>query len=188
MLYEVITRLRQYFRAGGPVSGSRRRYRTCFKYENTTPRSHVVASELMKFDIDFARINRAMFDLKSKARILVEHAVTKSMEFFFDDRCSMIAITSDLIDSTGIQPAEFDGLTSITLQVEGVMVGILVKQRAENSFKISIRTTEDIDASALCQKFGGGGHIRAAGCQIDGTLSEVKEMLLNSVKEALGVK
>lgn len=158
----------------------------CFKYENTTPRSHVVASELMKFDIDFARVNRAMFDLKSKGRIMVEQVVSKNMEFFFDDRCSMITITSDLIASTGIAPADFEGLTSITLQVEGVKIGLLVKQRFENSFKVSVRTTDEVDACAFCANFGGGGHIRAAGCEILGTLEEVKAKLLNAVKEALG--
>lgn len=158
----------------------------CFKYENTTPRSHVVASELMKFDIDFARVNRAMFDLKSKGRIMVEQVVSKNMEFFFDDRCSMITITSDLIASTGIAPADFEGLTSITLQVEGVKIGLLVKQRFENSFKVSVRTTDEVDACAFCVNFGGGGHIRAAGCEILGTLEEVKAKLLNAVKEALG--
>jgi len=159
----------------------------CFKYENTTPRSHIVASELMKFDIDFARVNREMFDLKSKGRIMVEQAVSKNMEFFFDDRCSMITITSDLISSSGIAPADFEGLTSITLQVEGVKIGLLVKERFKNSYKISVRTTDEIDACAFCAKFGGGGHIRAAGCEIKGTLEEVKASLMSAVKEAIGV-
>jgi len=160
----------------------------CFKYENTTTRSHIIASELMKYNIDYARVNRAMFDLKSKGRIMVERAVSKSMEFFFDDRCSMIVITSDLINSSGINPADFEGLTSITLQVEGVQIGFLVKQRNDNHFKVSVRTTDEIDASAFCGKYGGGGHVRAAGCEIKGTLQEVKAMILDSVKELLGAQ
>lgn len=160
----------------------------CFKYENTTPRTHVVASELMSYDIHFEAINRLMFDIKSKGRILVEQAVSKSMEFFYDDRCSMIIITSDLISESGILPADYEGLTSITLQVEGVQIGMLVKQRRENSFKISVRTTDAIDACAFCAQFGGGGHVRAAGCEITGTLREVKEKLLNAVEEVLKSK
>ena len=61
----------------------------------------------------------------------------------------MIVITTDLINASGIEASEFEGLTSITLQVEGVQIGILVKQRSENRYKISVRTTEEIDACAF---------------------------------------
>ena len=97
----------------------------------------------------------------------------------------MIVITTDLINASGIEASEFEGLTSITLQVEGVQIGILVKQRSENRYKISVRTTEEIDACAFCNQFGGGGHVRAAGCELTGTLQEVKDKLINAVKEFL---
>lgn len=158
----------------------------CFKYENTTPRTHIVASELMQYDFNFSKINRQMFDLKSKGRQMVEQVATNKMEFFFDDRCSMIIITSDLIESSGIEAAEYEGIASLTLQVEGVMIGLLVKQRDEKRFKISVRTTEDIDACAFCAQFGGGGHVRAAGCEIEGTLDEVKDKLLDALREVFG--
>ncbi len=157
----------------------------CFKYQNTTPRTHIIASELMKYDIDFARVNRLMFDLKSKGRIMVEQVVTSNMEFYCEDQCSMIVITTDLIKSSGIESSEFEGLTSITLQIEGVQIGLLVKQRDEDTFKISVRTTDEIDACAFCTQFGGGGHVRAAGCEIKGTLDEVKSKLINAVKGVL---
>lgn len=157
----------------------------CFKYQNTTPRTHIIASELMKYDIDFARVNRLMFDLKSKGRIMVEQVVTSNMEFYCEDQCSMIVITTDLIKSSGIESSEFEGLTSITLQIEGVQIGLLVKQRDEDTFKISVRTTDEIDACVFCNQFGGGGHVRAAGCEIKGTLDEVKSKLINAVEGVL---
>lgn len=158
----------------------------CFKYENTTPETHEAAAELMRCGVEYAKINRAMFDVKSKGRLLVEQAAAQSMEYFFDDRCSMIVITTALIASSGISPADFDGLTAITLQAEGVQVGLLVKERFENCYKVSVRTTDEIDASAICSAFGGGGHVRAAGCEINGSLSEVKDKLLTACKAALG--
>ncbi len=157
----------------------------CFKYENTTPRTHIVASQLMAYDIDFAKVNRLMFDIKSKGRMLVEQAVTSNMQYYFDDRCTMITVTTELINSTGIAAADYEGLTSITLQVEGVKIGLLVKQRNEKSFKVSVRTTDDINACDFCTQFGGGGHIRAAGCEISGTLEEVREKLLKAVEGVL---
>ena len=155
----------------------------CFKFENTTSAAHTACAELMKFGIDFASINRKMFDVKSRARIKIEQAVTNGMEYHFDGRCAIIAISTDMMKESGIEPAEFEGLASIPLQVEGVEMGITIKQRHENVYKISVRTVETIDASRFCQKFGGGGHIRAAGCEIEGSFDEVKELLIKTAAE-----
>lgn len=159
----------------------------CFKYENTTARTHIIASKLMAYNINHAKINRLMFDVKSKGRMAVEKQVLKHMEFFFEDRCSVMTITTKLIKESGIDEAEFEGLTSMTLQLESVDIGVLIKQRDENKYKVSIRTTDKIDASKFCQQFGGGGHIRAAGCLIEGSLDEVKEKLLNAIEGVLKV-
>ncbi|NLZ46292.1 MAG: bifunctional oligoribonuclease/PAP phosphatase NrnA [Clostridiales bacterium] len=154
----------------------------CFKFENTTPAAHIACAELMKYNIDFAIINRKMFDVKSRARIEVEQTVTNNMEYYFDDRCAIITITTNLMNESGMSPSEFEGLASVPLQVEGVEIGITIKQRHEAVFKLSVRTTENIDASKFCNKFGGGGHIRAAGCEIKGTLEEVKRLVISEVE------
>ena len=157
----------------------------CFKDENTTPKAHMAAAELMQYNINFSQINRKMFDIKSKQRLKVEEMMISEMEYYFDDRCSMICLTSQMMQESGAEPAEFDGLASIPLTVEGVVIGITIKQRHENVFKLSVRTTEEMDASTFCCKFGGGGHIRAAGCEIEGTLEEVKQKVIAAVGEAL---
>ena len=157
----------------------------CFKYENTTPETHLAAAELMAYDIDFANVNRKMFDVKSKGRIKIEQIVTGSMEYHINDKCAIISITTELMESCGVDQAEFDGLASIPLSAEGVVLGITIKQRHENVFKVSVRTTDEMDASAFCNYFGGGGHIRAAGCEIKGTLEEVRAKLLERAKQVL---
>lgn len=159
----------------------------CFKFENTTPRAHIAAAELMTYNINFAAINRRMFDVKSQGRLLVERTVMSNMEYCFDGRCAIILLTRELIESCGVEEAEFDGLASLPLQVEGVKIGITIKQRHEEVFKLSVRTTEDIDASAFCQHFNGGGHIRAAGCEIHGKLDYVRNVVIEQVGKALGL-
>lgn len=153
----------------------------CFKYENTTPEAHLAAAELMQRNIGYAVINRKMFDVKSRGRLAAELFAIENMEFCRDDICAMIVLTTAMMESCGIEPAEFEGMASIPLSVEGVEIGITVKQRHEKVYKLSVRTTEKIDASAFCRQFGGGGHIRAAGCEIQGTLEEVKEKVLAAV-------
>lgn len=158
----------------------------CFKYENTTPEAHMAAAELMQYDINFSSINRMMFDVKSKGRLTAEIMAIQQMEYFFEDKCAMIVLTTEMMNSCGVEPAEFEGMASIPLTTEGVQIGITVKQRHEQVYKLSVRTTEELDASAFCKSFGGGGHIRAAGCEIQGTLEQVKAKVLDAVKELLG--
>ncbi len=161
----------------------------CFKYENTTPEAHRISAELMELGIDFTTINRKMFDVKSKARLRIEQSVARHMEYYFDDRCSLIVLTKEMMEEAGVEASEFEGLASIPLSVEGVLIGITIKQRHENVYKISVRTTEAVDASAFCKNFGGGGHIRAAGCEIHAPLAEVRSMLLMQAdKELNGTK
>ncbi|MBQ1538773.1 MAG: bifunctional oligoribonuclease/PAP phosphatase NrnA [Ruminococcus sp.] len=159
----------------------------CFKFSNTIPEAHIAAAELMAYDIDFVNVNRRMFDIKSKGRMIVESAVTNEMEHYFGGKCTMICVTRALIEKTGVDIAEFDGLASIPLQVQGAVIGVTLREhRDREGFKLSVRTTEEADASAFCRQFGGGGHIRAAGCEIEGGLEEVKAKVLKAVGEMLG--
>ena len=157
----------------------------CFKFENTTPKAHMAAADLMRYGFNFSKINRKMFDIKSKERLKVEQMMIAEMEYFFEDRCSVICLTTQMMNESGVEPAEFDGLAAIPLSVDGVIVGITIKQRHENVYKLSVRTTDEMDASEFCSRFGGGGHIRAAGCEIEGTLEEVKSRVLDAVRETL---
>lgn len=151
----------------------------CFKYENTTQKAHLAAAELIGMGVDFSAINRKMFDLKSQSRIMVEQIATSNIEYYFGGKLSMIVITKELVVKSGAEDSEFDGIAAIPISVEGVKMGITVKQRGSHTYKLSVRTTDEIDASQFCKSFGGGGHIRAAGCEIHGDLDDVRNQILS---------
>ncbi len=158
----------------------------CFRFENTTARAHAIAGELMSYDIPYAAVNRELFDIKSKARIKAEQIVINNMETYLDDKCAIIAVTSDTVSETGLAKEDFEGMASIPMQIEGVEVGVTIKEKEHNKFKVSMRSTEKADVSDICSKLGGGGHIRAAGCTVEGDLSQVKMKILSVVAPALG--
>lgn len=159
----------------------------CFKYSNTTAETHRIASELMKTGIDAAEINRVMFETKSRARVEIERLALDSMEFHFDDRCAMITITKAMRAQSGCKDDDLEGITSLSRTVEGVIVGVTVREKANGRYKISMRTHAPIDASVICGKLGGGGHARAAGCELDGPLTAAKAQLLREIGQALGI-
>lgn len=157
----------------------------CFKYGNTTVRTHEIAASLISHKIDFAMINHLMFDLKTKNRLIAEKKIIDSMEFFLKDMCCMVILTKNLMDDAGVSEEEFDGLSNLPRQVEGVHVGITIKERDENYYKISMRSSDIVNVSEVCQTLGGGGHARAAGCQISATLEDTKKIVLAAVEKAL---
>lgn len=159
----------------------------CFKFSNTNPETHIFTAELMREfpDIRYDLINREMFDVKSAGRIRAEIAMLSNMEYFLDDRCTIIWATLELCHANGVDERDMEGLANLPLQPDGVEIGITVKEREPGVYKVSMRSAKDVNVSELCQKLGGGGHVKAAGCTMTGTPDEVRERLLEIVSGAL---
>ncbi len=159
----------------------------CFKFDNTTPETHIYTAELMREfpDIRYGKINRAMFDVKSPSRMRAEMIMMGQMEYYLDGRCAMICVTQALLAETGMDENDTEGLTNLPTQPEGVEVGITMREKATGGYKISLRSANDVNVSAICQTLGGGGHVKAAGCFVKGELAEVKAKVLAAVEKGL---
>ncbi len=157
----------------------------CFKYSNVTAKTHTIAAMLYDYNIDTAEINRLMFDTKSKRLLNLEKMVLDAAEFHFDDKCVILPVTADMQEATGCSGTELESIAVISRSVEGVKVGVTLKQTADEEFKVSLRTYEPFDASAICRVLGGGGHKGAAGATVNGNLGQVKELVLSAVNKAL---
>ena len=154
----------------------------CFMFENTSPAAHRAAAALREAGAEAAYINREMFQVKSRGRIFAEQRAIGEMKFARDGKIALITITNSLIDSCCIDRADLDGFAGIPLTVEGVEIGITLKQQPEGVFKASVRTVS-ADASAIAQRFGGGGHIRAAGCTLNDNREESERMITEAAAE-----
>lgn len=159
----------------------------CFKFDNTTPETHLsVAGIMQEFpQIRYDLINREMFDVKSPARIRAEIILLQQMEYYLDGKCTMLWATLDLCQEQQVDTSELEGLTALSLQPEGVEVGITIREQKPGVYKVSMRSAKDANVSAICQNFGGGGHIKAAGCLLRGNRAELTEKLLKAVEQAL---
>jgi phosphoesterase RecJ-like protein len=159
----------------------------CFRYPATTPETHRIAGQLMDTGISYAFINRQVFEMKSKQRIAVENYAMSHMEYYLDEKCAFVAITHDMFSEMGITDEDLEGLAPLTTELETVEVGILVKEKDEGKFRISLRSVKNTDVSAICAKFGGGGHFFASGCTLDGSLPDVRMKLLKAVASQMGI-
>ena len=155
----------------------------CFKFSNTSVQSHLIAAKLMEHGTDYEFINKLMFETKSLARIEMERMVLNGLELYYNNRCAIIHYDDEMLRKTGVNESELDGLAAMTRQIEGVELGLLIKEKKGEGYKVSVRTGASIDASELCRQFGGGGHARAAGCTIHNDFETVKQKLLQASKK-----
>lgn len=158
----------------------------CFKYSNTSPQTHVYAAELMKLGADIVPINYAMFDMKSQGRLKLEQTVLSKIRYYDAGKIAVIDVTQELIDSIeGIDSEDVGALAAIPRQIEGVDIGICIKEKKPGLFKASLRSSENADVAAIAQQFGGGGHARAAGCAFECSLEEAERQLVWACAKAL---
>lgn len=157
----------------------------CFKYQNVKAKTHKVAAALYEYNIKADEINRIMFDTKSRRLLELEHMVIDAAEFHFDGRCMILSVTSEMQEKTGCSGPELETMAVLSRSVEGVICGVTIKQTDAETFKLSFRTYDPLNASDICMELGGGGHKGAAGATLTGTLDEVKEKILAAVGKAM---
>ena len=149
----------------------------CFRFVNTTVRTFEIAAKLAAKGAATFKIVQIFFETKTKTYAALERLALADMRFYFNERCAVICVTRDMYEKTGSDETETTSLANLTRMVEGVLVGVLMKEQKDGSYKISLRTNGDVDASEICSRLGGGGHTGAAAC----TLNMKKQAALNCV-------
>ena len=157
----------------------------CFRYSSVTPKTHLTAAKLIERGAKASLINEIMFETKTVTYAALEKLALESMRFYFDGRCAMITVTQKMFEESGSNESECDGIAALPRQVEGVLVGVTLREKEDGSFKVSVRTRSGVDASEICARLGGGGHKNASGCQLDCSLDEAKQKMLDAIGESL---
>lgn len=157
----------------------------CFRYASTTAQSYRIAAELIDLGADNGKINRAMFETKTKTYVALEKLALNNMKMFCNDRVAVITVTQDMYAKTGSNEQETEALAPLTRQIEGVEIGITIREKADRTCKASIRTYESVNAAALAKNFGGGGHAQAAACRFDCSVDEALEQIVKKCGEYL---
>lgn len=178
-----------------------------FRYASTSPKTHNIASELIATGFDFAKLNRLIYQNKSLTQIAIERLAYNTLNFYYGGKIASIIITLDLKKEAGLDGIEIEGISEISKCIAGVEVGFTMKEKDKDNnkdneknddvqfndndnenyiseFKISLRSNEFINVAEIAADFGGGGHPRAAGCKINGNVSEVEKKLIDRIEKA----
>lgn len=157
----------------------------CFRYSNVTSNTLRTAAELMDLGADCARINREVFETKSRSFASLERMALNSVESYYDGMFAAVLVTQAMFRESGASENEFDKIAAIPRQIEGVLVGAAIREQKNGTYKVSVRTNPPMNAAEICAQMNGGGHPAAAGCTLEGTIEENRQTLLRIVGTAL---
>ena len=144
-----------------------------FKFSSTSRRTMEIAGRLMERGLDCARIIDDSFYRKTYVQNqLLGRALLESV-LFMDGRCVFSAIRQKDLDFYGAGSNDLDGIIDQLRITEGVECAVFIYELAPDEFKVSLRSNEYLDVSRIAAYFGGGGHIHAAGCTMQGTVHDV---------------
>ena len=149
----------------------------CFSYGNTTAETLRDAAHLIDCGADNGPLNKRFFRSYTFARLKLEGMIYAGLQSFRNNQINLAVVTLDMMRESGATEDDCDDLASLPGKVRGSIVNITIRELEEGKCKVSLRTTEEVDSSAICARFGGGGHKMAAGCTLN-TDPEIAGLLI----------
>ncbi len=139
-----------------------------FRYSNTTPNTLRIAASLLEAGVNGAAVAHCLYESKSKEEIRAIQVAYEKMTYHADGMIAMTVLTQNDLKRYHIDEDALGVVSALPREIAGVELGIVLRQSPKypDVYKISMRSSERVDVSALCGRFGGGGHVRAAGGEI----------------------
>ena len=158
------------------------------RYSNTAPHTLQVVSELIKFGFDFSKIIDDTFYEKTYVQTQIMGRAILEIFCFIHDKCIVSMVSRRMMDFYQVTPQDLDGIVNQLLAVKGVECAIFMYEIRTLEYKISMRSKGRVDVAGVAMRFGGGGHVRAAGCTMNGTYHDNINNLAIGIAEQLNIE
>jgi phosphoesterase RecJ-like protein len=156
----------------------------CFRYENTTPRALETAARLLRLGVDMEQARVNLFESRSLAAMAVLQAAFHNMIFTAAGKLCYTFVRHEEALAVKATPSDFRNIANYTLLGAGVKIGLFFEE-GNGQVKVSLRSRQGLRMDKLAQSLGGGGHIRAAGCLLNGNLDKALPQVLEKALEML---
>ncbi|HEN20711.1 MAG TPA: bifunctional oligoribonuclease/PAP phosphatase NrnA [Desulfobacteraceae bacterium] len=159
-----------------------------FRYNNTTASSMRIAADMIDLGANPWQISRTMMQERSLSQLKLLEIALGSLEFYHKGEIGVVTISLDMFNSTQAGMVESNRFIDYPRFVQGVELAVLIRQTGENDYKFSLRSNDRVNVAELSGRFGGGGHIRAAGFECHGPLVCLKDKFLKEAGRYLDGK
>jgi phosphoesterase RecJ-like protein len=156
-----------------------------FRHENTTPQALEDAAKLARLGADPGHIATLVYKMRPETTLKLNGLALATMRVEMEGRLAWAKVTRGMLREAGAVMAESEGIIDNLNSIAGLELAILFKEVNSDLTKISVRSRGGVDAAAMCAIFGGGGHIRAAGAEIEKPMDEAAKLVLATAKESI---
>lgn len=156
-----------------------------FKYDNTSPKTMEIAGRLMAKGIEFGRIIDEAFYRKSYLQTqILGRALLESVSFL-DGKAAFSVVRKKDMEFYGVEKSDLDGIVEQLRLIDGVEVAVFLSESGPSEYKVSLRAKNYADVSRIAKYFGGGGHKKAAGCTMSGSVHDVINNLSEHIERQI---
>ena len=157
-----------------------------FQYSNTTKRTHEIVAELFDCGLDCNRVSTALYECVRPEKLRLKSRVLSAVDLFGDGKLAMARVNQALLKETGAGMSDAEGIVAELRSLKGVEIAAFLKEGEEGEVYVSLRAKGSADVQKIAASFGGGGHVKAAGCTLHGAkLNEVYEQVKQAALLAL---
>lgn len=154
-----------------------------FQYSNTNARTFTVASELVKSGANPSAIAQAVYMSQPEHRIQLLGMLLTTLDVHASRKIACITLTKEMLSKTGASADDTEGIVNYPLSINGVQLAAFFREEGEKLFRVSLRSKDRYDVSAVARQFGGGGHKNAAGLRVEGNMEEAKGKVVAALEK-----
>ena len=156
-----------------------------FRFSNTTPRVHAIASQLLAHGVDPELMYRRVYASQSPGRVRLLAEALQSLGVDEAVGLSWLSLSAGAKERYHVSSEEMDGIVEHPRSIAGTRLAVFFRDLGHNRVKISFRSSGNVDVNALAKQFDGGGHAKASGALVHGSLRDVEARVLAASREAL---
>lgn len=149
-----------------------------FRYSNVSPETMRIGAQLLEAGAEFVKVNELLYESNSMQKLELMRCALESLETFDDGRIACITLSFRQFEHSGAKDEDADGLVNIPRSLDTAEIAVFIREKKDGTVKASLRSNEKADVSKICAYFGGGGHVRAAGCSFDCGIDEAKKRII----------
>jgi phosphoesterase RecJ-like protein len=159
-----------------------------FRFSNTSPRAHAIAAVLLGKGVDPEEMYRRVYASVTPGRLMLLRDALNSLGVDAAHGLSWISVTADALERFSVSSEDLDGIVDHPRSIAGTRMALFFRELSHGKVKVSFRSTGDVDVNRFARQFGGGGHAKASGALIPGSLVDVREQVVSAARSFVGTR
>jgi phosphoesterase RecJ-like protein len=158
-----------------------------FRFSNTSPRCHAIAARLLAAGIDPEEMYRRVYASVSLGKLHLLRDALDTLEHDVGVGLAWITVPAGAMERYGLQSEDLDGIVEHPRSIEGTRLALFFRDLGHGRVKVSFRSTGSVDVNVFARQFGGGGHAKAAGALVTGSLDAVRDRVVTAARDFLAL-